>query len=489
MLLPIFASIVSVSIVLWSDRHCLRLRTIPLGTTVVLIYSLTYGLGLSLWMSDPSSLFGYATQSTLGALNKLSLAYSLFISTLAITYCALTYVIGSSWSNRQYPSALTIFRNHSKVLSRLALLVLAFSSLALILMLSLGLFSRDPQLQSTSLRSSVLAKALVGTSLVSRLAPVALILTVPSWTHWTRIGRSISVFLMTIWLMVSIASSSRGLLISLPLYLYLGILVFGRVSAKKLILAALVSGLIFLPFAETIRVSREGDTSNSQLTRKYELFQIGKQLMGTTHEFYLFLQPPDCQADLSRQLSNDPRLSMLLGVPAYDLPPLSNWRWNVVRLYEACATRSLGLRHLQGFERLPLGFIPNSLVPSAPSLFDGQSQIESLSDELGLRPGEISQGTLSLFADAWWRYRWLGVALSGFILGLLLFSFQRLFFFLMLQLPQFGLLAQLLCLSLIGTWINNTALTMLWFLFWDLPKSWVELSTILLFLRLKSNKE
>ena len=294
---------------------------------------------------------------------------------------------------------------------------------------------------------------------------------------------------MSLWLMVSIASSSRGLLISLPLYVFLGLLVFRKVPVKTLILGALLSGLIFVPVAETIRVSRVGDNSNSELTRKYELFQIGKQLMGTTHEFYLFLQPPDCLSDLARQLSNDPSLSSLLGIPAEDLPPLSNQRWNVVRLYEACSTRSLGLRQLQGFEKLPLGFIPNSLVPSAPSLFDGQSQIESLSDELGLRPGEISQGTLSLFADAWWRYRWLGVALSGFILGLLLFSFQRLFFFLMLHVPEFGLFAQLLGLSLIGTWINNTALTMLWFLFWDLPKSWAELSIVLLLLRRKPTKK
>ena len=484
-MLPIFASIASVSLVLWSDRYSLRLRTIPLGTTVVVVYSLTYGLGLSLWMSDPSSLFGYGTQSTLGALYNLSLAYSLFISIFAATYCALTFVVG----NPRPSSSLVIFENYSKVLSRLSLLVLACSSLALFLMLLLGLFSRDPQYQSSALQSSVLAKLLVGTSLVSRLAPVALILTVPSWKNWTPLSRSISVLLMSLWLMVSIASSSRGLLISLPLYVFLGLLVFRKVPVKTLILGALLSGLIFVPVAETIRVSRVGDNSNSELTRKYELFQIGKQLMGTTHEFYLFLQPPDCLSDLARQLSNDPSLSSLLGIPAEDLPPLSNQRWNVVRLYEACSTRSLGLRQLQGFEKLPLGFIPNSLVPSAPSLFDGQSQIESLSDELGLRPGEISQGTLSLFADAWWRYRWLGVALSGFILGLLLFSFQRLFFFLMLHVPEFGLFAQLLGLSLIGTWINNTALTMLWFLFWDLPKSWAELSIVLLLLRRKPTKK
>ena len=485
MMLPIFASIASVSLVLWSDRHSLRLRTIPLGTTVVVVYSLTYGLGLALWMSDPSSLFGYGTQSTLGALYNLSLAYSLFISIFAATYCALTLVV----CNPRPSSSLIIFKNHSKALSRLSLLVLACSSLAQLLMLLLGLFSRDPQFQSSALQSSVLAKALVGTSLVSRLAPVALILIVPSWKNWTPLSRNISVLLMSLWLMVSMASSSRGLLISLPLYLFLGLLIFRRVTVKIFILGALVSGLIFVPVAETIRVSREGDNSNSELTRKYELFQIGKQLMGTTHEFYLFLQSSDCQSDLARQLSNDPSLSRLLGIPAEDLPPLSNQRWNVVRLYEACANRSLGLRQLQGFERLPLGFIPNSLVPSAPSLFDGQSQIESLSHELGLRPGEISQGTLSLFADAWWRYRWLGVALSGFILGLLLFSFQRLFYFLMLKMPQFGLLAQLLGLSLIGTWINNTALTMLWFLFWDLPKSWVELSLILLLSRCKSKEK
>jgi len=247
-----------------------------------------------------------------------------------------------------------------------------------------------------------------------------------------------------------------------------------------------LGGLLFVPVAEVIRVQREGDSTNPALQRTFETFQIGKQLMGTSHEFYLLLQSSDCSADLGRQLEKDPQARRLLGVPASELADVSSERWNVVRLFEACSQRELSQRGFSGFESLPLGLIPNTFVPAAPSLFDGQELVQTLSDELGLRPGEISQGTLSLFADAWWRWRWPGVIFVSAALGALLALIQSFLLWLLARQPMAGLLGQLLVLSLVGTWVNNTTLTMLWFLFWDLPKAWLELMllTVLLGFRL-----
>jgi hypothetical protein len=106
---------------------------------------------------------------------------------------------------------------------------------------------------------------------------------------------------------------------------------------------------------------------------------------------------------------------------------------------------------------------------------NGQQLVEQISQQLHLRPGEISHGTLSLFADAWWRFRWPGVVLMSGALGAALAVIQSGLLLLQGPLPLVALLGQLLTLSLIGSWINNTALTMVWLLAWDLPKSLLEL--------------
>ena len=61
--------LVAIIIVAAADYSLLR-RYIPsLGFISVLMYGVTYGLGLMLWRSDPSSLFGYGSLSTIGALD------------------------------------------------------------------------------------------------------------------------------------------------------------------------------------------------------------------------------------------------------------------------------------------------------------------------------------------------------------------------------------------------------------------------------------
>ena len=71
-------------------------------------------------------------------------------------------------------------------------------------------------------------------------------------------------------------------------------------------------------------------------------------------------------------------------------------------------------------------------------------------------------------------------------MGALLALIQSFLLWLLARQPMAGLLGQLLVLSLVGTWVNNTTLAILWFLFWYLPKAWLELMllTVLLGFRL-----
>jgi len=461
----------SLALICWSDSQLIKRGLPSLGLVVTVMYSLTYGVGWSLWRLDPSTLFGYGTASTLGSLDRLGLLVALGLPALASSYSLVRTAVGP----KPQETLLRLAERHRLRLQRLSFALVVFSVIGLLGMTVTGLFLRDPQQQQQALQSSWVAKLLIGTGLLSRLAPVGLILVPFAWTGWSRLQRLAVVVLLSSWTALVLGSSSRGQLLALPLYLFLGSVLWRRLSLKRAALLLVLGGLLFVPVAEVIRVQREGDSTNPALQRTFETFQIGKQLMGTSHEFYLLLQSSDCSADLGRQLEKDPQARRLLGVPASELADVSSERWNVVRLFDACSQRELSQRSFSGFESLPLGLIPNTLVPAAPSLFDGQQLVQILSDELGLRPGEISQGTLSLFADAWWRWRWPGVIFVSAALGALLALIQSFLLWLLVRQPMAGLLGQLLVLSLVGTWVNNTTLTMLWFLLWDLPKAWLEL--------------
>ena len=473
----------SLVVICRADWHLLKRGLPSLGFVVTLMYSLTYGFGWTLWRFDPSSLFSYGTASTLGSLDRLGFLLALGLPALVCSY-ALTRIVLNRWFGLSpQNSFLALAELQRPLLQRLSFALVALSVFGLLGMTSIGLFLRDPQQQQQALQASWFAKLLIGTGLLSRLAPVGLVLVPFAWTSWSRLQRSSVVLLLSTWAALVLASASRGQSLALPLYLLLGAVIWRRLPLKRAALLLLLGGLFFLPVAEVIRVQREGDATNPALRRTFETFQIGKQLMGTSHEFYLLLKDDDCTADLERQLQKDPQARRLLGVPSSELLAISSERWNVVRLYEACGKRRLSQRGFSNFDRLPFGLIPNTLIPSAPSLFDGQELVQTLSDQLGLRPGEISQGTLSVFADAWWRWRWPGVVVVTAVLGGLLALVQNLLLWLMLRQPIAGLLGQLLVLSLVGTWINNTTLTMLWFLLWDLPKAWLELMLLTALLR------
>ena len=477
MLLGVLAALgASGAIVAWVDRHLLRQGVPTVGALVVTLYGLTYGLGWGLWRLDPSSLFGYGSRSTLGALDGMGRMFGLGLLGLALGYG----VVRQLWPLRSAPPPLPerqiLLARHGPLLRRLCEILLVLSLLALVGMASQGVFLRDPEAQRQALQSSPLARLLVGSGLLSRLAPVGLVLVPlvwPRWRPWQRLGVGA---LLALWLALGLVSGSRGQLFSVPVYLFVGALLWRRISWRRAVLVALAGLVVGGIVAEGMRVHREGDRSIPELQRKFETFQMGRQLLGTSHDFYALLRPADCAADLREELRQQPGLAALLSAPERTLAV--HERYHVVRLYDACRTRRLPRLGWSGFERLPAGLLPSTLVPWAPSLFDGQARVEALSATLGLKPGEISYGTLSLFADGWLRFRWAGVVLLPAAIGALLALWQNLVLLLVPRRPLLALLGQLLALSLIGTWINNTMLTMLWTLLWDLPKTAFELAIL-----------
>ena len=461
----------SLLVICRADSDLLKRGLPGLGLVVTVMYSLTYGVGWTLWRLDPSSLFGYGTASTLGSLDRLGLLLALGLPALVCGYS----LIRAAFSRKPHGSFLILAEQHRPRLQRLSFALVVLSVIGLLGMSATGLFLRDPYQQQQALQASWVAKLLIGTGLLSRLASVGLVLVPFAWTGWSRLQRLAVVLLLSSWTALVLGSSSRGQLLALPLYLFLGAVIWRRLPLKQAAMLLVLGGLLFLPVAEVIRVNREGDVSNPALRRTFETFQIGKQLMGTSHEFYLLLKSEDCERDLRELIERDPLAEKLLVTGVTNYPPDHPLRWHVLGFYHACIDRNLGLRKFSGFKKIPLGLLPRSLGFASEGLFDGQNLSERLSASLDLKPGEISYSTISIFADSWWRWRWPGVLGISAALGALLALIQTLQLWLMLRLPIAGLLGQLLVLSLIGTWINNTSLTMLWLLLWDLPKAWFEL--------------
>ena len=194
------------------------------------------------------------------------------------------------------------------------------------------------------------------------------------------------------------------------------------------------------------------------------------------------LNPKNCRADLTRLLAEDSQALSIYRMGVRSFSDESLERWHVVGLYENCSNRKLIERNFEGLSKLPFGLIPSTLYRGSPSLFDGQKLSEELSKNLDLKPGEISYATISLFADSFWRWRWTGVVFVAGLTGILLAAFQTFFLWLQSKYTLYGLLAQFLVVTLICTWINNTLLTMTWYLFWDFPKAWLELILLTIFL-------
>ena len=471
-----FAAYLLAAVIVVAADYSLLRRYIPsLGFIFVLMYGVTYGLGLTLWRSDPSSLFGYNSLSTIGALDGLTYNFSIGVLSLSSSYgiCRSFF----SYFKKTVPqnTLLGLSWPHRKNLSNISFLLTTLGVLSLSVMSFLGLFTRSPEIQAQVLQGSTIAKVIIGSSIISRLAPVGFFLIPFAWEQWFPRKRLLTIMLLSIWQVIAISSGSRGLFISFPVYLILGALCWQKISFKWLFISLFVGALLFLPLAEHLRISREGDQSVPELKRAFQTFQIGKQLMGTSHEFYLALTPHNCRADLTRRLAEDPNAEMIYEKGVKSFPDGSLSRWHVVGLYENCKNRTIRLRNFEGFHKLPLGLIPSTLYKDSPNLFDGQELSENLSSTLDLKPGEVSYSTISLFADSWWRWGLLGLVLGPASIGALLGAVQSIISWMIVKKMLFGLLAQFLVITLICTWINNTILTMTWYLFWDFPKAWLEL--------------
>ena len=472
----ISSSLASILCVYLADKTTLHRGQLSLGLLIICMYVVTYGLGLSLWRLNPDSLYGYETLSTIGSLKRL-----MHIFSIGILGISAGYLIGSQLLNFCKvidPSSLSLnalAERNQKVLTRSGILILIISTFSISIMLYLGIFSRIPEIQSQVVQSSLVAKLLVGSGVLSRLAPISFILLPLYFKKLKPHAKIAIIFLMVIWFVAAISSQSRSLLISLPLYYLIGLVVWKKISRKKLLLTILICSLLALPAFEFIRVTREGDTSSRELQKTFQTFQIGKQLMGTSHEFYLMLDPKDCRKDLLDQFLIDPLARKIYSKGASSYPPNSYERWHVVGRYASCAERSYPIRGVSDLKSLPLGLLPSSIFGRSPSLFDGQHLSQTISNDLDLKPGEISYSTLSFFADSWWRLRESGVLFFSLVLGLVLAIFQRITIYLLARNPITGIFAQLLMLTLIGSWINNTVLTMSWHLFWELPRTLIEI--------------
>ena len=85
-ILSIVTYLLAIILILVADYSLLR-RYIPsIGFIFILMYGVTYGLGLILWRFDPSSLYGYGSLSTIGALDALLSYFSIGILSLSGTY-------------------------------------------------------------------------------------------------------------------------------------------------------------------------------------------------------------------------------------------------------------------------------------------------------------------------------------------------------------------------------------------------------------------
>lgn len=472
----IISSLASILGVYLADKTTLHRGHLSLGLLTICIYVATYGLGLSLWRLNPDSLYGYETLSTIGSLRRL-----MYIFSIGIFGISAGYLIGSrvlNFSKAINPSSLSLnalAERNQEVLTKIGIIIIVISTFSISGMLYLGIFSRIPEVQSQIVQSSILAKFLIGSGVLSRLAPISFILLPLYFKKLRPFPKTAIVFLLVIWFAAAFSSQSRSLLMSLPLYYLIGLVVWKQISRKKLFIAILICSLFALPAFEFIRVTREGDTSNRELQKTFQTFQIGKQLMGTSHEFYLTLDSKDCRRDLLDLFVTDPLAHKIYSKGASNYPSNSYERWHIVGRYASCAERSSPLRGVSDLKTIPLGLLPSSIFPRSPSLFDGQDLSQQISNNLDLKPGEISYSTLSFFADSWWRLREAGVLSLSLVLGLVLAIFQRITIHLSTRNPITGIFAQLLMLTLIGSWINNTVLTMSWHLFWELPRTLLEL--------------
>ena len=466
MLLSIFSS---GALFLFADHRLLSRGIVPAGTICFLIYTVTYAAGWLLWRSDPDSLFGYSSPSTLSALRGMGATFS-----VGIFIFSLTYALSRSFllpKIRIRHSCKDISEKNRVQLIYTVFLILLVSVVAFPLLSYAGMFSREvssfPIALTTHNPAVTLAKA---SNLYSRLVPISLLFLPAYFSRLTRAQKLSILLVLGAFVYFALATGSRTLIFSVPAYILIGYLFWFRPKVKYIIAALLVTLFFALPLAEHVRVAREGDPSISDLKKKYELFQLGKQLIGTSHDFYIYPSPEVCQRDLETLVATDDLADSIYRRGATKFPPDSFQRWHIVSRLQACSNRRLGRRQWDDLAKFPAGLLPKSLGFSSPNLFDGQDLSQQISASLDLKPGEISNSTISFYSDAWWRSRWPGLLSASAAFGLILSLIQQFVDYQFWRGSVLGLLSQMLLFTLLGSWINNSVLTTLWLLFWELPK-------------------
>lgn len=466
MLLSIFFS---GALFVCTDYRLLSRGLIPAGTIAYTIYTITYAFGWFLWRLDPDSLFGYSSPTTLSALRGMGVTFS-----VGIFIFALSYSLSRSFllpKIRIGHSCKDILETNSLRLLYLVFFILLISTISFPPLSSAGMFARDASLSPidvTSFNSAVtLAKA---SNLYSRLVPISLLFLPALFSRLTRAQKLLIFLTLGAFVYFALSTGSRTLIFSVPAYLLIGYLFWFRPKLKYIIAPFLVMLAFALPLAEHIRVVREGDPSIADLKNKYEFFQLGKQLIGTSHDFYIFPSSEVCQSDLETLVANDDLADSIYRRGASKFSQDSFQRWHIVGRLHACSKRRLGKRQWDDLAKFPSGLLPKSLGFDSPNLFDGQDLSQQVSDSLDLKPGEISNSTISLYSDAWWRSRWPGLISASAVVGLIFALIQQFVDYQFWRGSILGLLSQMLLFTLLGSWINNTVLTTLWLLFWELPK-------------------
>lgn len=463
LLLCIFASWATLITV---ERQQFKSRIPTMGMVVLFGYSLFSGLGVVVWSLSPESLFGSASASTLDALSRLRLINGLGIISFTFGYVLIRYGFTRSL-NLKHIATHPLAEYVNKGTASICIGLIAFCTLCSLYQLHVGAYSRDLDLQSSVIKGNVFSSLILASAVVTRFAGASFIL-LPSVYKYQNIHCRFAVFgFLLAWQSIAIASGNRSLVFSLPFYLLIGSLIFKKISLRNFLGVIVVFGLIAVPTAEAVRSMRDGKLFNHNAMLRLNFTQLSNQLYGTSNDFFFTLDPASCRHDLSTEVARDPKLGYLAQADSSSLTAETGL-WHHVRLYQTCSVMKQEKRGWSDFSDIlhlwnPFGNLRHRL-------FDGQKLVEEKLIEMQIRPGSLSYGTIGLFIDAWDRGGIPGIFKAGAILGLYIGAIEQGILWALSTWGTMGLLSRCLSITLITSWLNNTAMTTTWHLTWEAPK-------------------
>ena len=460
---------------------------LSIGKTVWLKLLSTYGIGLVLWNLSPSTSLGTSTHSSIGAISRLT--YLASISTLSISfgYYLASRATPSSPKHIDLRSAISL---NFKPLCLLVSFTLIATLISLSELLFTGFFDRQLAQQLNPSTTSSISILVTSSGILSRIFPVTLMLIPFIYNELHVNNRNLVLFSLILILPLLWATQTRTLIIAVPFFLLVGTFISGRLKLKKLILTLVISSFIFLPIAEYIRVNRySGNPLNLQgPLPSIELHQLARQVLGVPHEVYAMVSSEDCQKDLKIRLEQKPFDIRLLTREPDLINALGYERWDIIRSYYYCSGTQRPRRYFSGFSSLAYIYLPKTLFPRLPSLHDGQQLSQQLSNNLNLKEAETSHSTIGIFVDLYWRFGLQWTILVLLAIGALVRTVDYCFYLHLSRQSILFILIYLSTLSLLLYWINNTVLTAIWHLAWDLPKSFILICCLFGVARLATKK-